>query len=104
MGGVPFDEPAGGPLLVKAGAIIPMKPVSAYLEEEPAELVILDIYPAAAASSSALYEDDGRTYAYETGAYAVTEFACQQTDDTVRITIGPRTATMRACRRRAPIC
>ena len=87
----PFDEPAGGPLLVKAGALIPMKPVSAYLEQEPADLVILDIYPAAAASSSMLYEDDGRTYAYEEGACAVTEFACQQMDDAVRITIGPRT-------------
>ena len=86
-----FDEPAGGPMLVKAGAIIPMKPVCAYLEQEPADLVIFDIYPAAAASSSALYEDDGRTYAYEEGACAVTEFACQQMDDAVRIAIGSRT-------------
>jgi len=65
--------------------------VCAYLEQEPADLVVLDIYPAAAASSSALYEDDGRTYAYEEGACAVTEFTCQQMDDAVRIAIGPRT-------------
>jgi alpha-glucosidase (family GH31 glycosyl hydrolase) len=86
----PFDEPAGGPLLVKAGALIPMKPVSAYLEEEPAELVILDVFPAAGRSIATLYEDDGRTYAYETGAHALTELACEQQGDTVRITIGPR--------------
>jgi len=86
----PFDEPAGGPLLVKAGALIPLKPVSAYLAEEPAGLVILDIFPAAGRSTAALYEDDGRTHAYEAGAHALTELACEQPGDTVRITIGPR--------------
>jgi len=86
----PFDEPAGGPLLVKAGALLPMKPVSAYLEAEPAELIVLDIYPAEGHSTGLLYEDDGRTYAYEDGAHALTELACQQTGDTVRVTIGRR--------------
>jgi alpha-glucosidase (family GH31 glycosyl hydrolase) len=86
----PFDEPAGGPLLVKVGALIPTKPVSAYLEEEPAELVILDAYPATERSSAALYEDDGRTFAHESGAFATTTFGCQQVGDTVAIAIGER--------------
>jgi alpha-glucosidase (family GH31 glycosyl hydrolase) len=89
----PFDEPAGGPLLIKAGALIPMKPVSAYLEEEPAGLVILDVYPAADRSRAALYEDDSRTHAYEAGAHALTELACHGQGDTLRITIGPRTGS-----------
>lgn len=87
----PFDEPAGGPLLVRAGAILPMQPVSAYLEQEPADLILLDIYPAPERSRYTLYEDDGRTYAYESGACATTAMVCQRTGDSVRVEIGPRT-------------
>jgi alpha-glucosidase (family GH31 glycosyl hydrolase) len=86
----PFEEPAGGPLLVKAGALIPMKPVAPYLEAEPAELIILDAYLSGERTEAVLYEDDGRTHAYEAGAHATTAFACQQTDNVVRLTIGPR--------------
>jgi hypothetical protein len=64
--------------------------VSAYLAEEPAGLVILDVFPAAGRSTAALYEDDGRTHAYEAGAHALTELACHGQGDTLRITIGPR--------------
>lgn len=83
-------EPAGGPLLVKAGAIIPLKPVSSYLEQEPADLVVLDIYPGDDKTMSTLYDDDGRTYAYEDGGYATTTFTCQRAGELVHIGLGQR--------------
>lgn len=83
-------EPAGGPLLVKAGAIIPLKPIAAYIEQEPAHLIVLDIYPDDKASTFELYEDDGRTYAYEDGVHATTQITCRRQGDDVHITIGAR--------------
>ena len=58
---------AGGPLLVKGGAIIPMGPVITYVDQEPLEVIRLDVYPAGE-SQYAVYEDDGRTYEYQKGA------------------------------------
>ena len=35
----------GGPLFVKGGAIIPMGPVTAFVDKEPLDIVRLDIFP-----------------------------------------------------------
>ncbi len=86
----PFAEPAGGPLLVKAGAIMPMKPVSSFIEEEAAHLVVLDVYPDQKQTEYTLYEDDGQTCAYETGAYAATKMTCQQVGDAIRLMLSAR--------------
>jgi len=85
---------AGGPLLVKGGAIIPMGPVTAYIDQEPLEVVQLDIYPADE-SHYTVYEDDGRTYEYQKGAFATTEVKVNESRDAVTINVGARRGSYR---------
>jgi alpha-glucosidase (family GH31 glycosyl hydrolase) len=83
---------AGGPLYVKGGAIIPMGSVAQHIDQNPLEVVRLDIYPAAS-SKYTLYEDDGNTYDYLKGAFAVTEFQSEQTEEHIRVLGGSRKGT-----------
>ena len=80
---------AGGPLLVKGGAIIPMGPVTSYIGQEPLEVIRLDIYPAGA-SQYTVYEDDGRTYDYQKGAFATTDVKVNEHRDAIDVNIGAR--------------
>ena len=59
------------PLFVKAGAIIPMYPDMLHDREKPKDPVTFDVY-AFGQSSFSLYEDDGVTQEYGTGAFART--------------------------------
>ncbi|MDO5977870.1 TIM-barrel domain-containing protein [Flavivirga spongiicola] len=60
------------PLFIKAGAIIPKRPERNWIEEEKQEEnLILDIYPSDK-SFFTLYEDDGKSIAYQKGAYSAT--------------------------------
>lgn len=59
------------PLFVKAGAIIPMYPQMNYDGEKKTDTLTLDIYPYKR-SSFDLYEDDGVTRQYQSGAFAKT--------------------------------
>jgi len=102
---VPFEEPAGGPLLVAAGAILPLKSVSSHLEAEPWGLIVLDTYPTDTRSELTLYEDDGQSYAYEAGAHATTVMSVEERVDqnadtftkrTVHLEIGARTGQFEA--------
>ena len=56
------------PLFVRAGAIVPMGPVMQYTGEQPNPPLTLTVYPGADGSFD-LYEDDGRTFAYERGEW-----------------------------------
>jgi alpha-glucosidase (family GH31 glycosyl hydrolase) len=59
------------PLFVKAGAIIPMYPPMLHDREKPKDPITLDVYPFGSTSFS-LYEDDGVTQSYRTGAFTRT--------------------------------
>jgi hypothetical protein len=59
------------PLFVRAGAIIPMYPEMLYDGERPADPVTLDVYPSGT-TRFLLYEDDGDTQQYRSGAFART--------------------------------
>lgn len=63
------------PLLVRAGAILPLGPVVQHTGERPLDDVTLQIYPEGV-SRFELYEDDGRTNAYRRGQYALTAITC----------------------------
>lgn len=63
------------PIFVKAGAIIPMGPEIHYVDEKPADSLMLDIYPAAK-STYMLYEDDGQSNDYKRGKFARTQLDC----------------------------
>lgn len=75
------------PLFVKKGAIVPLQNVMNYTDEFPLDTLTLAIYPAQR-SSFTLYEDDGRTTAYRTGAFAQTTFSCDVQPQAVTVNIG----------------
>jgi alpha-D-xyloside xylohydrolase len=75
------------PLLVKAGAIVPMGPKVQYAAEKPADPIELRVYPGAD-SNFVLYEDQNDTYAYEKGVYAT--IAMHWDDGKKTLTIGAR--------------
>jgi alpha-glucosidase len=60
------------PLYVRAGAIIPMAPVMQYADERPIDQLTLRIWPGT--GEWTLYEDDGHTFEYRTGAWATTTY------------------------------
>jgi alpha-glucosidase/alpha-D-xyloside xylohydrolase len=74
------------PLYVKAGAIVPMGPVKQYTSEESSEPVVLRVYPGAD-GTMALYEDDGKSFDYEKGAFS--RIVCRWDD-------GARTLSLKA--------
>jgi alpha-glucosidase (family GH31 glycosyl hydrolase) len=76
------------PVFVKAGAIIPMYPEMLHDREKPKDPVTFDIYPWGK-SSFTMYEDDGATQDYRSGAFAKTlvEVEAPKTLDTDGATI-----------------
>ena len=75
------------PLYVRAGSILPLGPEMQWSDEKAADPLELRIYPGADADFR-LYEDDGLTYAYERGEYAVIPI---HWDDAARtLTLGKR--------------
>lgn len=74
------------PLLVKAGAIVPMYPEMLYDGQKPKDPVTLDVYPSGQTSFT-LYEDDGATKEYRTGAFSKSIITCT-TSPVVTINVG----------------
>ena len=63
------------PLFVKSGSIIPMAPPMQFSDERPMDTLTLCVYPApGGAAASFLYEDDGKTTAYQGGSLSLTRF------------------------------
>jgi alpha-glucosidase (family GH31 glycosyl hydrolase) len=87
--GITLDAPLDRlPLLVRAGAIVPMGPVVQHTGERPLDEVTLLIYPEGT-SRFELYEDDGRSNAYRLrGDYALTRFECEAAPGRVTVRIG----------------
>lgn len=77
---------AGGPLFVRAGAIIPLWPAMDYIGQLQAETLTLDVYPGPS-GRFVLYEDDGATFDYVDGhvARTVIEWSADEDTTTVRI-------------------
>jgi alpha-D-xyloside xylohydrolase len=75
------------PLFVRAGAIVPVGPDIQYTDQNLAGPITLFVY-AGADGRFSLYEDDGRTYAYEDGAFARIPIAYDDASGT--LTIGAR--------------
>jgi alpha-glucosidase len=86
--GVAVDAPLDRlPLLVRAGAIIPLGPVMQHTGERPLDEITLLVYPEGV-SRFELYEDDGRSNEYRRGQYAQTAFECVGGPDEVIVRIG----------------
>jgi alpha-glucosidase (family GH31 glycosyl hydrolase) len=76
------------PLFVRRGAIIPFGPDLAWTGERPLDELTLRVHPGAAASAYRLYEDDGETTAYESGACRWTPVQVTPRSGEVRIEVG----------------
>lgn len=87
-----YPEDKGGPLFVKAGAIIPTQAVKGNIGTKTPENIVWEIYPKGK-SKFTLYEDDGESYEYLEGKIARTVLECQESSDSIRITIHPRVGT-----------
>jgi alpha-glucosidase len=86
--GITLDAPLDRlPLLVRAGAIVPLGPVVQHTGERQLEDVTLRIYPEGS-SRFELYEDDGRSNAYRRGDHALTRFDCESGPSGVTVRIG----------------
>ena len=87
-GGVTLEAPLDRlPLLVRAGAILPLGPVVQHTGERPLDELTLLIYPEGT-SRFELYEDDGRTNAYRRGHHALTPIECVADAGGVTVRIG----------------
>ncbi|MCR8641324.1 discoidin domain-containing protein [Paenibacillus sp. N1-5-1-14] len=78
------------PLLVKAGAIIPMYPETLYDGQVPPNPITYDIYPYKT-SSFTMYEDDGVSREHRTGKFAktlITSTAPESGTGTLKVQVG----------------
>lgn len=86
---VKYPEGRGGPLFVKAGALIPAWPKMDYVGQVPLDAIGLLVYPGADGAFT-LYEDDGVSLAYLEGAKAETSIEMKSSGDSAEIAIHPR--------------
>jgi alpha-glucosidase (family GH31 glycosyl hydrolase) len=88
-GGVTLAAPLDRlPLLVRAGAILPLGPIVQHTGERELDELTLQIYPEGT-SRLELYEDDGRSNAYRRGRHALTPLACEARADRVTVRVDP---------------
>ena len=76
----------GGALFIKAGAIIPYQQTMQYVDEKPADTLIMKIYPEGK-SAYTLYEDDGISFKYKEAAFSKTEFQCKADSKRIELMI-----------------
>ena len=76
------------PLYVRAGAIIPMAPVMQYVDERPLETLTLRIWPGN--GEWTMYEDDGQTFEYQSGAWATTTYRVRSDGQEIVVEINVR--------------
>ena len=79
---VPEDR--GGPLLVPAGAIIPMGPEIDYVGQRPDDELTVHVW-AGAPGSFTLYEDDGSSYDFEGGEFRIQLITQEPDGDGLRL-------------------
>ncbi len=77
------------PVYVRAGSILPIAPLVQSMNETPNGPLTLRLY-AGNDCSGELYLDDGKSYAYEHGAYLRLKFRCEVSADGLRIHVTPR--------------
>lgn len=71
------------PLYVREGAIIPLAPPMDYVGQHPLTELEVELFPAVHASRFDYYDDDGKTYGYEQGAYFLQSMQLQAQDGAV---------------------
>ena len=80
------------PVFVRAGAIVPVQPLTQSTEEKPLGPLTLRVYPPVAGGkdcAGSLYLDDGVSYAFQKGEFLRVEFTCSATGQGLTVTVGP---------------
>lgn len=72
------------PLYVKAGSILPMTQFMNYVDEIPEAMIEVRVYTGKDAEFE-LYEDEGNSYRYEEGAYAITKLEWSENNQKLHI-------------------
>jgi alpha-glucosidase len=75
------------PVFVRAGSILPVAPLVQSTNETPQGPLTLRFYIGDSCAGE-LYQDDGKTYAFQHGAYLRLKFTCQRTAEGVHLNIG----------------
>ncbi len=75
------------PLYVRAGTVLPLGPVKQYADEPSDAPLELVVYPGASRVSS-IYEDDGKSFAYRTGAWMRTELEWRDGQRQLEVRLG----------------
>ena len=97
-----YPENKGGPLFIKAGAIIPTQAVKDNIGTGTPENILWEIYPKGN-SKFILYEDDGESYKYLEGKIARTVLECTENSNGIRIIIHPRVGFTTICHKKGHI-
>jgi alpha-glucosidase len=86
---LPVDSTGWGdiPLFIRQGAIIPHQAVEDYVGERPVTTIRVEVFPDSNPTGFDYYDDDGKTYAYEHGAYFLQRLSAQATAGTVSLTL-----------------
>lgn len=82
-------EGKGGPLYVRAGALIPQWPLMQYVGQKPVDVLTLEVFPFAP-SRFTMVEDDGISLKYLEGRCAETELSCRTSEGRTGILLGAR--------------
>ncbi len=83
------------PVFVRAGSILPISPLVQSTSETPQGPLTLRVYPGDGCTGD-LYQDDGKSYAFQHGAYLRMNFKCQTTAEGMRLNISSHEGTYSA--------
>ena len=78
------------PLFVRMGSILPLGHYGRNTDDVTDPTLTLDIYPSQEKTSFTLYEDDGISFDYEKGRYALTELTSVLQNGQLSFTVGKR--------------
>jgi alpha-glucosidase len=74
------------PVFVRAGSILPISPLVQSTSETPQGPLTLRVYPGDGCSGE-LYQDDGKSYAFQHGVYLRMNFKCERTAEGMRLNL-----------------
>lgn len=81
---------AARPTYVREGAILPRIAATQWIGEKPATVLELAVYPGSKPSSFTLYEDDGESFAYESGQFSRVRYDLERTATGAKLTASAR--------------
>src|SRR5690606_5878507 len=73
------------PTFLRSGGILPMQEAVQYVGDEAPPTLTLEVFAGASIDTLELYEDDGRSFAYERGEYRTTRFTIGRDASGVRL-------------------